>query len=241
MYTEQIFKSPTAKYPKFFALSIFREFGLDLGFDSHSRQNSISFNSRELFGQINGELQGENNEDQCTKEWGGDCCWRPYRWTNGKTGARISDPRLYKIWSLYSSRYREFRAHILPFSRNIESAKNFGENHRLRLARWFSPKFFAFSIFRGFRFVCLFVCLLWNPGMRINHQFQYHPIPFEAWSICFRLGAAGWITHKPLHFWNSHRILPLKLVVALVFCTLYCTLFLCSVFCVCVCVFFYIF
>ena len=43
--------------PKFFALSIFREFGLDLGFDSHSRQNSISFNSRELFGHINGELQ----------------------------------------------------------------------------------------------------------------------------------------------------------------------------------------
>ena len=35
---------------------------------SHSRRNSISFNSRELFGQINGELQGENNEDQCTKE-----------------------------------------------------------------------------------------------------------------------------------------------------------------------------
>ena len=36
-----------------------------------------------------------------------------------------------------------------PNSRNIESANNFGENHRLRLARWFSPKLFALSIFRA--------------------------------------------------------------------------------------------
>ena len=35
-----------------------------------------------------------------------------------------------------------------PNSRNIESAKNFGENHRARRSRWFSPKFFALSIFR---------------------------------------------------------------------------------------------
>ena len=60
--------------PRFFALSIFREFGLDLGFDSHSRQNSISFNSRELFGQINGELQGENSESSVRNDeeaWSG--------------------------------------------------------------------------------------------------------------------------------------------------------------------------
>ena len=41
---------------------------MDLGFDSRARQNSIFFNSRELFEQINGELQGENNENQCTND-----------------------------------------------------------------------------------------------------------------------------------------------------------------------------
>ena len=79
--------------PKFFALSIFREFGLDLGFDSHSRQNSISFNSRELFGQINGELQGENNEDQCTNDEEETVVDGRTGGLMGKPGTRISDPR----------------------------------------------------------------------------------------------------------------------------------------------------
>ena len=57
-----------------FALSILREFGLDLGFDSRARQNSIFFNSRELFEQINGELQGENSESSVRNDeeaWSG--------------------------------------------------------------------------------------------------------------------------------------------------------------------------
>ena len=84
-------------------------------------------------------------------------------------GTRISDPRFIHDMISLLSRYREFRAHILPFSRNIESANNFGENHRLRLARWFSPKLFALSIFRdGFLRNCLhflyFANLVWILG-----------------------------------------------------------------------------
>ena len=57
-----------------FALSILREFGLDLGFDSRARQNSIFFNSHALFEQIKGELQGENSESSVRNDeeaWSG--------------------------------------------------------------------------------------------------------------------------------------------------------------------------
>ena len=74
---------------------------LDLGFDSRAGQHSISFNSRELFGGFNGELQGENNENQCTNYEEETVVGGRTGGLMGKPGTRISDPRFIHDMSLY--------------------------------------------------------------------------------------------------------------------------------------------